>query len=312
MIYTITLNPAIDKIILMSQDLELKKTNYYHDEYSVVGGKGINVGVVLNNLNEDVQLTGILGKNNPDVFEKKFEILDLKNHFFANDGNTRTNYKIKNLKTNQETELNGEGFETDPAVLQQLLQYLTANIQPHDIVVATGSIPKNVPKNIYQQIGTIVKEKNGLFIVDAAKEALQLALEAQPFLIKPNIDELNDVFQLSNVTEELDSLQQLITTAQSKGARNILLSMGAKGSYYFSEQNEIYQVGIAQGQLVNSVGAGDSMLAGFIHGLAQQYDVSTTLKYAAACGGATAFTTWLATKDEIEPLVGTIQVTKIK
>jgi 1-phosphofructokinase len=110
MIYTITLNPAIDKIILMSQDLELKKTNYYHDEYSVVGGKGINVGVVLNNLNEDVQLTGILGKNNPDVFEKKFEILELKNHFFANDGNTRTNYKIKNLKTNQETELNGEGF----------------------------------------------------------------------------------------------------------------------------------------------------------------------------------------------------------
>jgi 1-phosphofructokinase len=83
MIYTITLNPAIDKIILMSQDLELKKTNYYHDEYSVVGGKGINVGVVLNNLNEDVQLTGILGKNNPDVFEKKFEILELKKPFLC-------------------------------------------------------------------------------------------------------------------------------------------------------------------------------------------------------------------------------------
>lgn len=311
MVYTITLNPAIDKIVLMKDDLVLNKTNYYQNEYSVVGGKGINVGVILNNLNVDVLLSGILGDENKDIFKNKFRDLGIKDHFFLNQGNTRTNYKIKNLTTHQETELNGAGFETESQNIFDLLSFLKANLSNNDIVVATGSLPKNVDATIYQQIGSIANLKNAYFICDAANASLENALKENPYLIKPNIDELKSLLKINNDDESFSEITNLISETKKLGARNILLSMGSKGSYYFSEDESIYKVGIAQGKLVNSVGAGDSMLAGFIYGIEQKLSIEECLKYAAAAGGATAFTEWLATKDDIKKYIKDITVEKI-
>jgi 1-phosphofructokinase len=311
MIYTITLNPALDKIILMDEDFVLNKTNYYQSEYTVVGGKGINVGVILNNLDCDVLLTGILGNENKEIFKKKFKELSLNEHFFLNIGNTRTNYKIKNLTSGQETELNGAGFITEQQNITDLLSFLKANLKTNDIVAVTGSIPKNVDTNIYQQIGSIALEKNAIFICDAANEVLENALKVKPFLIKPNLDELKALLKIKNDAEDFNEIKNLISKTRILGARNILLSMGSKGSYYFSEDESIYEVGIAKGTLVNSVGAGDSMLAGFVYGIEQKLGIEECLKYAAAAGGATAFTEWLATKDAIKKYTNEITVKKI-
>ncbi|WP_338969756.1 1-phosphofructokinase family hexose kinase [Spiroplasma endosymbiont of Labia minor] len=312
MIYTITLNPAIDHIILMENDLIANKTNYYSDEYFVIGGKGINVGIILKNLENNVMITGIIGKNNKNLFLEKFSEIDIKNNFFINKGNTRTNYKIKNLSTKQETELNGQGFKTELINTEKLLNYLDENIIDGDIVVTTGSIPKNIESNIYELIGNIANKHKAIFICDAAKDNLKFALKEKPFLIKPNIDELNDLLNTSISEDDLNGITFLIKKTKLLGAQNILLSMGSKGSYYFSNENEIIKIGVAKGKLVNSVGAGDSMLAGYIHGLSLKMNIEDCLKYAAAAGGATAFTSWLATKKEIENHIQEIVLEKIK
>lgn len=313
MIYTITLNPAIDQIILTQKDFSLNKTNYYEDDYFVVGGKGINAGIILNNLEAEVEAIGILGNENKDIFLNKFKEINLKNHFILNSGKTRTNYKIKNLFYNEETELNGLGFETSQDKINEFLKYLNDNLKQGDYVIATGSVARRIETDIYQKIGKLVNSKKCCFICDTAGILLEKALKEKPFLIKPNLDELKDLLNVKDFDESnFDNILDLISQVRKMGARNILLSMGSKGSYYFAEDNSTYKVGIAKGNLVNSVGAGDSMLAGYTYGLSNNLDIKKILQFSASCGGATAFTQWLATKEEILSYVDTIDVKKIK
>ncbi|AVP49430.1 1-phosphofructokinase [Williamsoniiplasma luminosum] len=312
MIYTLTLNPAIDHIILTDKKMELGVTNYYQDEYQVIGGKGINAGIILKNLEADVIATGILGDQNKDLFMNKFQEINLNNHFFLNHGTTRTNYKIKNLSSHQETELNGLGFETQIEVLNQLMLFLESNLKKDDIVLLTGSVARGIEKDIYQRMAKLINQKQAILICDASDELLLNVLKEKPFLIKPNLEEICSTLNLEfDSNFKLDQIKKMISQLQNLGAQNVLLSMGAKGSLYFDNQQNIYQVGIAKGKLINSVGAGDSMLAGFIYGLYKKLSIEKTLQYAAACGGATTFTEWLAPKESIELLVEEIKIKKI-
>ncbi|PPE04140.1 1-phosphofructokinase [Williamsoniiplasma lucivorax] len=312
MIYTLTLNPAIDHIILTNQKLELSVTNYYQDEYQVVGGKGINAGVILNNLGVQTMAIGILGEKNKDIFFDKFKEINLKTKFFLNSGSTRVNYKIKNLASKQETELNGLGFETQTEILNQLIFFLKENLKKEDIVVLTGSVARGISSTIYQELGQLANEKDAIFICDANKELLLNALKAKPYLIKPNLEEICSTLNLEFKPKmNLEEIKPMVRQLQTLGAQNILVSMGSQGSLFFDNKKNIYKVGIAHGELMNSVGAGDSMLAGFVYGLAKKLTIEQTLQYAAASGGATAFTKWIATKEMIEELVDQINIEKI-
>ncbi|WP_338971545.1 1-phosphofructokinase [Spiroplasma endosymbiont of Panorpa germanica] len=310
MIYAITLNPAIDHII-EADNLTIKQTNYYQNEYQVIGGKGINVAIILNNLENQVEATGIMGDENKNIFLDKFKEVNLSSNFFFNPGKTRTNYKIKNLSFKEETELNGLGFSTIPDTWKKMLDYLKAKVTKADIIVAAGSIAKGIPDDIYAQIGAVANEANAKFILDATGTVMLKALKCKPFLIKPNIDEICGILNLPIKEYNFDEIKSMIKELQKLGAQNILLSMGSDGSYYFTSNQEIYQTGIAKGKLVNSVGAGDSMLAGFTHGISQNLDIEKCLKLAAASGAATAFKEWLATKAEINALINEIKVNKI-
>ncbi|QEH61784.1 1-phosphofructokinase [Spiroplasma chinense] len=312
MIYTITLNPAIDHIILTDKPVDLGVTNYYSDEYKVVGGKGINAGVILNNLESNVVAIGIMGDENKEIFTKKFDDVNLNVNFFFNPGSTRVNYKIKHLETHQETELNGLGFETKKEVLNDFISYLEKNLKKDDIVIATGSVARGIDKDIYQQIGKLANEKEALLVCDATNDLLKNALKEKPFLIKPNLEEICSTLGLEfNEDISFEETKELIVKLQELGARNVLLSKGSQGSIYFAENGDVYKVGIAKGKLVNSVGAGDSMLAGFVYGIDQKLSIENSLQYAAASGAATAFNEWLASKEEIEALTSKIDVNKI-
>ncbi|WP_339031155.1 MULTISPECIES: 1-phosphofructokinase family hexose kinase [unclassified Spiroplasma] len=313
MIYTLTLNPAIDHIVLANKKVELGITNYYTDEYKVIGGKGINAGIILKNLQADIQAIGIMGENNKEIFLNKFQEINLNNNFFLNEGSTRVNYKIKHLESKQETELNGMGFNTKKSVLKNLIDYLTSNLQKEDIVMLTGSVAVGIDKDIYKQIGKIANQKKAILICDATNELLKNVLKEKPFLIKPNLEEICSTLGIKfNEDISFEETKELIKKLKKLGAQNVLLSMGSKGSLYFDSNNDIYKVGIAKGKLVNSVGAGDSMLAGFVFGKYKNLSIENTLQYAAASGAATAFNEWLASKEEIEKLVSKIDVQKIK
>lgn len=311
MIYTITLNPALDHVV-ETNGFKIGETNYYHHDYLLIGGKGINVSIILNNLKANVLSTGLLGKENKEIFFAKFNEINLKNNFFLFDGKTRTNFKIKNLLKYEETELNGEGQLIDSNLLTQLFDYLENNLEAGDIVIAAGSTPKTLPIDVYYQLGLIVQKKKAMYILDASKQHLIAGLKAQPFLIKPNLEEICEMLGKPYRDYDFLEIKTMIQELKRLGAQNILLSRGNKESWYFQENGDVYQIGIAQGTLINSVGSGDSMVAGFAFGQYKKFDLIKCLQYGAAAGGATAFTHWLATKEEIENLVNAIKITKLE
>lgn len=289
MLYTVTLNPSIDQI-LETKGFVLGETNYYDTDYQVVGGKGINVGVLLNNLEVDVVATGLMGLDNNQVFLEQFKQINLKHDFVFYPGKSRTNFKIKDFQNHQETELNGQGSVVEQNLVQDLLTYLDNHVQPQDVVIASGSVPGSVPENIYEQIGMIVNRHEGIFMLDSSKQWIKQGLKARPYLIKPNVEEICQMLnQTYNPELSLNQLEVMIKQLQELGARNILVSQGSKGSYYFSEDGEIYQVNTAKGKLVNSVGAGDSMVGGFAYAMSKNLTLEEMLKFGAASGAATAF-----------------------
>ncbi|ATG97208.1 1-phosphofructokinase [Mesoplasma lactucae] len=312
MIYTITLNPAIDHVI-ETKDFVLDETNYYQNDYQTIGGKGINVAVLLNNLQAQVNALGIMGKDNSKVFLEKFKEINLHNNFIMFDGNTRTNYKIKDLDNNKETELNGLGDSFDAHKFKDGMEFLRKNLKANDLVIASGSVPTSLPDGVYFQIGELVEKKKAIFILDSSKKWSLEGIKAHPYLIKPNLQEICELLKIEFRNDySLSDLENMILEVRKLGARNILVSMGGQGALYFSENDELYKVGIAKGKVVNSVGAGDSMVGGFAYGLVNNFSIEKTLQYAAASGGATAFSEWIGSKELIEELVPTIMIEKLK
>ena len=300
MIYTVTFNPALDYVVRVDH-FESGMTNRSYNEQLLYGGKGVNVSYILKQLGFDSIALGFVAGFTGKEFVKGIEEMGVTSQMIElKDGLTRINVK---LKSDDESEINGSGPHIDQEAIDQLYRQLD-HLQDRDILVLSGSIPSSLPDTIYQDIMAYLQNKDILYVVDATKDILFNVLQYKPFLIKPNNFELAEIF---HVELKNDDIIYYAKKLQEKGARNVLISMAGDGSILVDENGHVTKMGVPQGKVKNSVGAGDSMLAGFIGGYLRGYDYSQTLALATACGSSTAFSDTLASQDEIDAL---FQITK--
>lgn len=298
MIYTVTFNPAIDYIIRMDK-VELGATNRVSYEQVLGGGKGINVSIVLRNLGMDNTALGFCSGFTGNEILRQLTNHGCKSDFIElSEGFSRINVKLKTAS--EETELNGRGPGIPQEALAQLFSKLQ-ELQTGDILVLAGSIPESLPDDIYEHIMEMLEDKGIRIIVDATKDLLINVLKYHPFLIKPNHQELADLFQVT-----ISSHADIIVYAkklQELGAQNVLVSMGKDGAILVDANGQEHYSAVPKGKLINSVGAGDSMVAGFIAGYSQTQDYHQAFLHGVATGSASAFSENLATKDEVESLL---------
>ncbi len=298
MIYTVTFNPAIDYVVRLDKPLEVGAVNRANGEDCVLGGKGINVSGVLAQLDCPSVALGFVAGETGAWLERGLAAQGLKTDFIhLEQGMTRINVKIK---AGQETELNGAGPDIPESAMQQLEAQLDT-LGEDDILILAGSIPKSLSQNTYERLLARLDGKGVRCVVDATRDLLVNVLPYRPFLIKPNNHELGEI-----VGRELTSDEEIITAARSlqeKGARNVLVSMAGDGALLVDEQGQTHRIGCPKGKVVNSVGAGDSMVAGFVAGWMQTKSYAFALRLGTACGSATAFSLGLATKEKIDELM---------
>ena len=313
MIYTLTFNPALDYTTQV-ENFKIGKINRTKTENILAGGKGLNVSIVLKRLEiENTAISFVAGFTGKEL-ERKIKEYDIKTDFIeTHKGYTRINVKISSLEKNSliqesETALNGNGPEITENDIEKLLRKIQ-NINSNDMVILSGNIPKCINENIYEIICKELDKKNIKFVVDASQKLLMNCLKYTPFFIKPNKDELEETFNTKIETKE-----EIIIYAkklQEKGAQNVLISLGGDGAILLTEKNEIYYSNTPKGQVVNTVGAGDSMVAGFIAGYLKKQNYKEALKLGIASGSATAFSAGLALKEEIDELLKQITIEKI-
>lgn len=297
MIYTVTLNPSLDYIMHLDS-ININAVNRSNKEEIYPGGKGLNVSMVLNNLGIPNKALGFIAGFTGQEIERIMKMLGNTTDFITLDsGISRVNVK---LEASKETEINGMGPQITPADLRELYEKLE-EVQDGDFLVLAGSIPKSVPNDIYQTIMKNLSHKKINVVVDATKDLLLNVLKYKPFLIKPNHLELAELFNVEIKTDE-----DIITYSrklQEMGAQNVLISMGGDGSILLTSSGEVVKISVPKGTVINTVGSGDSMVAGFIAGYLKSKDLKSALKLATATGSATAFSTWLATKDKVDDLL---------
>lgn len=297
MIYTITFNPAIDYIV----DVRAFKTDYTNrtfDERILPGGKGINVSIVLKNLGIDNTALGFIAGFTGKEIQRLLNEMDIKTNFIeVENGFSRINVKLRSI---DETEINGKGPEISKADVDELFSQLDI-LEKGDILVLAGSIPDTLPSSIYRDIMEYLKGKDLKIIVDATNDLLVNVLEFKPFLIKPNKYELEGIFGV-----DIDTREDLITYAKKlkeMGAVNVLVSLGKDGALLVNEFGEVLEAFAPKGELINSVGAGDSMVAGFISGYLKNENYIEAFKTGLSAGSASAFSENLATKEEVENIL---------
>lgn len=299
-IYTITFNPSLDYIVSMNA-FELGKTNRTTKEQMFAGGKGINVSIVLTNLGIENTALGFTAGFTGEQIEKEVRSMGLQTDFIrVAKGMSRINIK---LKDHDGTEINGMGPDIDAASVGQLHKKLE-NLGTGDVLVLAGSIPKCLPDSVYSEIMQRLYKKGVLFVVDATKELLLNALEYHPFLIKPNNHELGELFDVTLTTRK--EVVPYAKKLQEKGAKNVLVSMGGQGAVLVDETGAVHMLAAPDGTLVNAVGAGDSMVAGFLAGWFLERDYAYAFRMGIAAGSASAYSEELATKKEIEQMFAKI------
>jgi 1-phosphofructokinase len=300
MIYTITFNPALDYIVRV-QDFKLGQVNRTSYEEVYAGGKGINVSIVLKNLDvENVALGYIAGFTGEEI-ENKIKAFGCNTDFIKlNNGMSRINVK---LKSNEESEINGQGPSISDQDLEELYRKLEL-LREGDILVLAGSIPATLPKNIYEIIMESLSGKGIRFIVDATGELLLNVLKYKPFLIKPNHHELAELFNAT--IENEDDIVIYAKKLREMGAQNVLISRAGDGAIFVTEKDEIIKSDVPKGTLINSVGAGDSMVGGFIAGYLKNKSLEEAFKMGVATGSASAFSEGLATKEKVYELLNQI------
>lgn len=298
MIYTVTFNPAIDYVVQLAGDLQLGGINRNRKEAVYYGGKGINVSGILRELGQDTKALGFVAGFTGEGLEKGLQETGLKTDFIHVDqGLTRINVKIK---AGRETEINGIG----PVITGQDMQKLYAQLDrlhAGDILVLSGSIPSCLESDTYERIMAHLQDREVEIVVDATGSLLMNVLKYRPFLIKPNNHELSELFG-----EELKTDEQLASCGkklQALGARNVLISLAGDGAMLLDETGAYHRIACPKGQVVNSVGAGDSMVAGFLAGWLQTADYAYALKLGTAAGSATAFSLGLADAAYMEKLL---------
>ena len=300
MIYTVTFNPSLDYIVRLDsfQNGAINRTGY---EQVLSGGKGINVSIVLRNLGLDSTALGFTAGFTGQEIERQLKTFGCTTDFIhLPNGFSRINVKVK---AGEETEINGQGPEITDEALAELFTKLS-QLKSGDTLVLAGSIPKSMPDDIYERIMASLEKKDIRIVVDATCRLLLNVLKYHPFLIKPNNHELGEMFGV-----ELHGAEEILTYArklQDKGARNVLISMAGDGAILLTESGEIFQCPAPKGTLVNSVGAGVSMVAGFITGYMGSGSYEKAFYMGVATGSASAFSENLATRPEVEALLRTI------
>ena len=295
MIYTVTFNPALDYVVAV-EHFTLGSVNRTIRENIFYGGKGINVSALLANLGYRSTALGFIAGFTGREIERGVRSLGFDSDFIqVEKGMSRINVK---LKSDQESEINGMGPEITAGDVE--LSYLKEG----DVLVLSGSIPAAIDNDIYQRIMEHLDGRGIRMAVDAEKDLLQKVLQYHPFLIKPNNHELGQMFG-----QELKTEEEIVLHARKlkeQGAVNVLVSMAGDGAILVAEDGSVHRQGVARGTVKNSVGAGDSMVAGFIAGYLEKGDYAYALKLGTACGGATAFSDGIGTKDEIMRLLNTL------
>lgn len=298
MIYTVTFNPALDYTMKVD-NLQTGEINRADSEQMNYGGKGINVSAILSRLKMENKALGFIAGFSGDKLTDMLNADGIDNDFVKlNNGFTRINVKIK---SDNETDINANGPDIQKEDLAKLFEKLDA-LKQGDYLVLAGSIPKSLPDNIYENILERLQNRNIKFVIDATGDLLLNVLPYKPFLIKPNHHELDELFDVK--IKEFEDIVKYSKLLQEKGAENVLVSCGKKGAVLLDSQGTTYQIGNVPGKIVSSVGCGDSMVAGFVAGYIEKNDYAYALKLGAACGNATAFSQSLATKEEIDAMLG--------
>ena len=296
MIYTVTFNPSLDYIVSVN-DFQLGLTNRTDSELILPGGKGINVSTILMNLGIDSTAFGFAAGFTGEEIIREVEAMGIRSDFIKIDsGISRINLKLKNIDG---TEINGSGPEISEEKIEELLRKLDL-LGEGDILVLAGSIPASMPADMYSTIMERLQHKNVTFIVDATKDLLINVLKYKPFLIKPNNHELGELFDVKLTTRE--EVIPYGKKLQKQGARNVLISMAGEGAVLVAEDGSVYEAPAPKGTLVNAVGAGDSMVAGFTAGWIEKKDYRHAFYMGVSAGSASAFSEYLATKEEIMDL----------
>lgn len=297
MIYTLTFNPSLDYIVTVPK-FTCGVVNRTSKEVIFPGGKGINVSMVLKNLGFENTALGFLAGFTGDALKSLVEEKGIHAEFIAVErGMTRINVK---LRSTQETEINGQGPAIDEADIKKLYERLDT-LQDGDILVMAGSIPDVMPKTMYMDIMEHLKEKKLRIVVDATNDLLVNVLKYKPFLIKPNNHELGEIFRVT-IKEKADVVKYA-RKLQEQGARNVLVSMAGDGAVLLAEDGTVYQAEAPKGKVVNSVGAGDSMVAGFLAGYLESESYEKAFQMGVCTGSASAFSEELATKEEVLALL---------
>lgn len=304
MIYTVTFNPSLDYIVSVD-DFQVGRTNRTTSELLLPGGKGINVSTVLRNLGIDSTALGFVAGFTGEELERELKHMGVQSGLIRLDqGITRINLKLKNIEG---TEINGQGpfiGEDEIARLDERLGELGQG----DVLVLAGSIPASMPDDMYRRILSHLDGKEVLTAVDATRELLLNVLEYHPFLIKPNNHELGEIFDVELRTR--DEVVPYGCRLQERGARNVLVSMAGEGAVLIAEDGSVYSTPAPEGTLVNGVGAGDSMVAGFLAGWLERKDYGHAFYMGVAAGSASAFSEHLATGQEIEAVYRQLQHNK--
>ena len=301
-IYTVTFNPSLDYIVSV-KDFRPGMTNRTSSELMLAGGKGINVSIVLGNLGIKSTALGFIAGFTGDEIVRRLHNGGINSEFIKiNDGISRINIKLKSIDG---TEINGQGPHIDSSHIEQLMNRLR-RLESGDVLVLAGSIPAGISDNIYKDIMDMLKNKGVQIVVDATSRLLTNVLEYNPFFIKPNQHELGDIF---NVT--LNTQEEVIPYAlklKKMGAVNVCVSMGGKGAILVADDGNVYKAKAPDGILKNSVGAGDSLVAGFLSGWIEKKDYEYAFRKGVATGSASAFSERLATKGEVNGLIGKVTI----
>ena len=306
MIYTVTFNPAIDYVVYVSE-LKVGKTNRSQHEDVFLGGKGINVSTMLNNLGVENKALGFVAGETGELVEQGLKERGMDTDFIRlPEGDTRINVKVRGKL---ETEVNGSGPHIPDVCIQQLMEKLD-QVNDDDVIVLSGSVPRSVSKDVYANIMEQMKGRPVKIVVDAAGDLMKNVLPHRPFLIKPNRAELEGLAGkvLGRTREIMRSAKDL----QAQGARNVLVSLGGDGALLLDETGKFHRIGVPKGELKTSVGSGDSMVAGFLAGYQKTGDYVTALRTGAACGSASAFSTALATREEVESMYHELELMEVK
>ena len=305
MYYTITLNPAVD-MLTKASNFSLGKLNRTQEAKYVVGGKGINISVLLNNIGKKTKALGFVAGFTGYFIKSELDKLDIEHDFVETLGTTRINMK---LTTDTETEINGQSSAVNAENISEFFAKLDV-LTTEDVVFLSGNVIAGMGLEDFKKIAEKVATKGATLVVDSNKDLVLDTLQYKPFVVKPNEFELGEMFGIT-----LNGLEEILVHArklQERGAQNVLVSRGAKGAVLLTENGEVLEVNVAEGKIVSTVAAGDSMLVMFVAKYNETKDYAEALKYASAAGGATSFSVGVGSKELIEELLPQIKVKKLK